>query len=39
MSKSEKRIHSRIVFGGVILLAAFFAWLYLMDGGMYFSRH
>ena len=38
MSKSEKRIHTRIVIGGVILLVAFFAWLYLVDGGMYFAR-
>lgn len=28
MSNGEKRIHTRIVIGGVILLATFFAWLY-----------
>ncbi len=38
MSKGEKRIHTRIVIGGLILLVAFLSWLYLMDGWMYFSR-
>jgi hypothetical protein len=28
MSKSMKAIHMRIVFGGVVLLAALAAWLY-----------
>jgi hypothetical protein len=32
MSKGIKRIHSRIVAGGVILLVAFLAWAFLLDG-------
>ena len=38
MTKSINRIHSRIVFGGVILMVAFFIWIYLVDGLAYFSR-
>jgi hypothetical protein len=38
MNKSENRIHTRIVIGGVILLAAFLAWVYLMDGMTFFRR-
>lgn len=38
MSKSVNRIHTRIVIGGVILMVAFFAWIYLVDGMAYFAR-
>jgi len=38
MSKSINRIHSRIVAGAVVLLVAFLAWIYLMDGMMFFGR-
>ena len=38
MSKTENRIHTRIVIGGVILLVAFLAWVYLVDGMTYFKR-
>jgi len=38
MNKPENRIHTRIVIGGVILLVAFLAWVYLVDG-MAFFRH
>ena len=37
MSEGMKRIHARIVVGGVILLVGFFAWLYLLDGGRFFT--
>jgi hypothetical protein len=36
MNKPENRIHTRIVIGGVILLVAFLAWVYLMDGMTFF---
>jgi hypothetical protein len=32
-----KRIHVRIVIGGIILMVAFFAWIYLLDGRAYFN--
>ena len=38
MSNGEKRIHSRIVVGGVVLLVAFFVWVYLVDGMAFFAR-
>lgn len=37
MSNGEKRIHTRIVIGGVILMAAFFVWVYLVDGMVFFT--
>lgn len=37
MSDGPKRIHRRIVIGGVILMVAFFAWIYLLDGMTYFA--
>ena len=37
MTKSINRIHVRIVFGGVVLLVGFVAWLYLIDGVRFFS--
>ena len=38
MTKSMKRMHSRIVIGGVILLVAFCAWVFLLDGMASFTR-
>lgn len=38
MSNGEKRIHRRIVIGGVVLMVAFFAWIYLMDGMAFVVR-
>jgi hypothetical protein len=38
MTKSINRIHARIVFGGVILLLGFVAWLYVMDGARFITR-
>jgi len=32
-----KRIHARIVFGGVVLLVGFVAWIFLLDGGRFLS--
>jgi hypothetical protein len=32
MSKGINRIHSRIVIGGVIMLVAFLAWVFLLGG-------
>jgi len=37
VTKTINRMHTRIVIGGVVLLAAFLAWIYLLDGGMYFG--
>ena len=33
MTESVKRIRARIVFGGLVLLVGFGAWLFLVDGG------
>ena len=38
MNKAENKIHTRIVIGGVILMVAFFAWVYLVDGMAFFAR-
>jgi hypothetical protein len=38
MSKGINRIHSRIVIGGVIMLVAFLAWVFLLDGMASFTR-
>jgi hypothetical protein len=32
VAKTEQRIHARIVVGGVILMIAFAAWLFLFGG-------
>lgn len=37
MPKSLKRIHARIVVGGLVLLVGFGAWLFLLDGGRVLS--
>ncbi len=37
MSEGKRQIHRRIVIGGVILLVAFFSWIYFLDGFTYFS--
>jgi len=37
MNKSENRIHTRIVIGGVILMVAFFAWIYMFPGMAFFG--
>jgi hypothetical protein len=37
MTKSTNRIHSRIVIGSVIMLVAFLAWVFLLDGMASFS--
>ena len=36
MSEGKRQIHRRIVFGGIILLVAFFSWIYFLDGFTYF---
>jgi hypothetical protein len=35
VTKSMNRIHARIVFGGVVLLVGFAAWIFLLDGGRF----
>ena len=37
MSEGKKQIHRRIVIGGIILLVAFFSWIYFLDGVTYFT--
>jgi len=36
MSEGKRQIHRRIVIGGIILLVAFVAWIYFLDGITYF---
>jgi hypothetical protein len=37
VAKTEKRIHSRIVVGGIILMIAFAAWLFMFGGLAYLA--
>ncbi|MHB1862460.1 MAG: hypothetical protein ACYCVL_05760 [Gemmatimonadaceae bacterium] len=38
MGKGLKKIHLRVAIGGGILMVAFLAWMYMMDGMTYFAR-
>ena len=37
MSEGKRKIHRRIVIGGIILLVAFVSWIYFLDGITYFT--
>lgn len=37
MTKTEKRIHTRIAVGAVILMVAFAAWLFMFGGLAYLA--
>jgi hypothetical protein len=37
LPKAYKRLHVHIVIGALVMLVAFFCWIYLLDGMSYFA--